>query len=329
MVNYSSVINPCGAKRGTYLKLQPQFSEIVDYYISTMQEENKLSPASIVITANRGTMFLYYLQNSSHSSLADIAEDEVIAFFIQDGKPFRETTYRYRLSEFLQTVSEKYPECSVLKNWLPFIRKTRKNIQYLTKEEVQAIKEVLLSDSSLLSYSEKAIGLILLYTGLRGCDVASLKLENIDWDKELITLNQSKTGLNVVIPLYVHVGNAIYDYLKHERNTHADSEYLFVNSKDNKYPMPMHALHYHVDKIYDVAKIRQNKGDRRGTHLFRHHLVTTYLKNEVPQPVITSAAGHYSPASDGPYFDSDIEHLRNCALSIEDFPLNWEVFDHA
>lgn len=327
MVNYSSGIIPCGAKRGTYLKLKPQFSEIVDHYIYVMQEENKLEPASIVITANRGTMFLYYLQNKNHSSLSDITEDEVIDFFVQDGKPFRETTYRYRVSEFLRKVSGRYPECSALDNWLPFIRKTRKNIQFLTKEEVQAIKEVLLSDSNLLSYSEKAIGLILLYTGLRGCDIAILKLKNIDWEKELISLNQSKTGVNVTIPMHVHVGNAIYNYLEHERST--DSEYLFIDSTDHLSPMPVYILRYHIDKIYTAAGIRQNKGDRRGTHLFRHHLVTTYLKNDVPQPIITNAVGHYNPASDEPYFGSNIDHLRKCALSIEEFPLNWVVFDHA
>lgn len=208
---------------------------------------------------------------------------------------------------------------------MPFIRKTRKNIQYLTEEEVKAIKEALLSESSGLTYCDRAIGLILLYTGLRGCDVASLKIENIDWDKELISLNQSKTDVGIVIPMHVRVGNAIYEYLKHERKS--DSDYLFTDSRGND--ISTVALHRRVDKIYKAAGIRQNKGDRRGTHLFRHHLVITYLKNEVPQPVITRAVGHSDPTSDEAYFGSDIEHLRICALSIGEYPLDWKVFDHA
>lgn len=325
MVIHSSGIVPSGAKQGIYLKLLPQFTEIVDHYISTKENERNLSVGSIIRTANRGTVFLFYLQNKKHCSLADVTEDDVIDFFIKDGKPFRETSYRYRLSDFFRTVSDLYPECTQFDNWLPFIRKTRKNIQYLTEEEVKAIKEALLSESSGLSYCERAIGLILLYTGLRGCDVGSLKIENIDWDKELISLNQSKTDVGIVIPMHVRVGNAIYEYMKNERK--ADSEYLFTNSLGNA--ISTSSLSWCVDKIYKAANVRQNKGDRRGTHLFRHHLVITYLKNEVPQPVITRAVGHSDPTSDEAYFGSDIEHLRRCALSIEKYPLDWKVFDHA
>lgn len=325
MINYSSGIIPTGAQRGTYLKLQTQYSEIVDHYISLKDGEGILSSSTINKTANCGTVFLFYLQTNNHVFLTDVTEDEVISFFIKDGKPFRESTYRYKLSGFLQTVSDRYPECSRLNDWLPYIRVTRKNIQYLTEEEIAAIKEVLLSETSGLSYCNKAIGLLLLYTGLRGCDVASLKLKNIDWDKELISLTQSKTGVGVVIPMHVYVGNAIYDYLKHERKS--NSEYLFVDSNNNGISVSL--LHYRVDRLYKTAGIRQNKGDRRGTHLFRHHLVTVYMKNEIPQPVITRAIGHSSPSSDEAYFSSDIEHLRRCALSIEEYPLNWEVFDRA
>lgn len=324
MVNQSSAIIPTGAQRGTYLKLQSYFSEIVDHYIFVKDNEKILSYGSIINNANRGTMFFYYLQANNHFILSEVTEDDVISFFIKDGKSFREASYRYRLSEFLKTVSYRYPECAQLNNWLPFIRQTRKNIQYLTEEEVKAIKETLLSESSCLTYCERAIGLILLYTGLRGCDIAALKLENINWDKELISLDQSKTDVGVIIPLHVYVGNAIYDYLKYERKS--GSEYLFVDSDGNN--ISVSKLHTRVDKIYKTAGVRQNKGARRGTHIFRHHMITTYLKNEVPQPVITRASGHSCPSSDEAYFSSDIEHLRKCALSIEEFSLNWEVFDH-
>lgn len=325
MVNFSPKITPTGSQRGTYLKLQPMFSEIVDHYISVKRDEGILSSSSIINSANRGTLFLYHLQQDSHFTLENVTEYEVIRFFIKDGKPFRETSYRYRLSDFLKTVSDRYPECALLETWLPFIRKKHKNIQYLTEEEISAIKDALLSESSDLSYCDRAIGLILLYTGLRRCDIASLEMENIDWKKELISLDQSKTGIGVVIPLNVYVGNAIYNYLKYERNS--SSRFLFVTSSG--IPFNSAKIYASANRIYKAADIRQNKGDRRGTHLFRHHLVTAFLENEVPRPVITRAVGHFNPTSDEAYFGSDIEHLRRCTLSIEEYPLNWEVFDNA
>ena len=69
------------------------------------------------------------------------------------------------------------------------------------------------------------------------------------------------------------------------------------------------------------------KGDRRGTHIFRHLLAITLLENEVPQPVISSTLGHTSPDSVEAYLSADFKHLQRCGLSIENFPVRKEVFN--
>jgi integrase len=74
------------------------------------------------------------------------------------------------------------------------------------------------------------------------------------------------------------------------------------------------------------AGIRNQPGDRRGFHLFRHHLATSLLENGVEQPVISSALGHQSPKSLHTYPGADFLHLKECALSIECFPVKEEVF---
>jgi len=75
----------------------------------------------------------------------------------------------------------------------------------------------------------------------------------------------------------------------------------------------------------DAAKIRLNSGDRRGFHLFRHHLAISLLENEVSQPVISQIMGHSSPVSVEAYLSADFRHLKDCALSIDCFPLRKEV----
>ena len=56
-------------------------------------------------------------------------------------------------------------------------------------------------------------------------------------------------------------------------------------------------------------------------------MATTLLANEVASPVISSILGHSSPESLNPYIDADIEHLRDCSLSISDYPVRKEVFE--
>ena len=49
------------------------------------------------------------------------------------------------------------------------------------------------------------------------------------------------------------------------------------------------------------------------------------LENGVPQPVITQTLGHTAPDSLEPYLRADFIHLKECALSVEQFPLAKEV----
>ena len=324
MVNETSRIKSGGAIRGHYSKLNQPYKSIIDYFMGQRCNE-RLSSSSILRMTTIACSFFFYLQSKAYESLDGVAEEDVISFFIEDGHPKYETSSRYRLSEFLEVVSDEYPVCLKIKNWLPYIRVTRKNIQYLTDEEVQIIKDACLDNSSTLSYQTRAVVMILLYTGLRSCDIASLKLSSIDWEKEVICVIQSKTDVPLTIPMHVHTGNAIYDYITKERNS--DSEYLFVTKKN--VPFKSRNVSENVNKLLKAAGIRQNKTDRKGTHIFRHHLATKLLENEVAQPVISQTLGHTDPVSVQAYLSADIKHLRQCSLSIEDFPLNWEVFDHA
>lgn len=324
MVNETSKIKPGGAIRGNYSKLKQSYRSIVDHFIE-QQCNGSLSSHSILYMTTIACSFFVYLQNKAYESLDEIAEEDVINFFIEDGHPRYETSYRYRLSEFLEAVSGEYPVCLKIRNWLPYIRVTRKNIQYLTDEEVQIIKDVCMNIGSPLSYQTRAVAMILLYTGLRSCDIASLKLSSIDWEKEVIHVVQSKTDVPLTVPMHVHAGNAIYDYITKERNS--ESEYLFVTEKNVQFKSG--DVPYCVKKLFKAAGIRQNKTDRKGTHIFRHHLANKLLENEVTQPVISQTLGHTDPVSVQAYLNADIKHLRECSLSIEDYPLNWEVFDHA
>ena len=74
------------------------------------------------------------------------------------------------------------------------------------------------------------------------------------------------------------------------------------------------------------AGVRNNPGDRKGIHLFRHYLATSLLGNGVEQPVISSTLGHQSPGSLAPYLSADFPHLKECALIIDCFPVRKEVF---
>ena len=139
--------------------------------------------------------------------------------------------------------------------------------------------------------------------------------------------NSRKRRSPLELPLTAVVGNAIYDYLKSER-PHTESRYIFV-SQLKPYDRLKHKVIGNVAvRIMKAAGIRQSKGDRKGFHIFRHHLATALLGNGVPQPVISRTLGHTSPDSLEPYLSADFPHLKECSISIERFPVPKEVFSH-
>lgn len=160
---------------------------------------------------------------------------------------------------------------------------------------------------------------------MRACDIAGMKLTSIDWEADEMYIPQQKTGQPLVLPLTATIGNSIYDFLANERPESSDS-HLFLSEIYPHYPFEAGAVWHQAAKIYKSASIRQEKGDRRGTHLFRHNVATSFLGSGVPRPIISQTLGHANSDSLEPYLHADLVHLRKCALSIDGFPVREEVF---
>jgi integrase len=315
-------------ERGAYPLLSPEFKSIIDYYNEAEKKRSK-KITTIYTESHNASTFLLALQQKGMDRLDSITEEAVLAVFLSsDGKLRRSCSYKKNIAAVFKACIPYHPEtCPRILAFLPALRETRKNIQYLTSEEIQKVKEALATAKNSLTLCDKAIGILALYTGLRGCDMAGLTLGAMDWGRDLICIKQQKTEFPLELPLTAVVGNAIYDYLTSER-PHTESRYLFV-SQHKPYDRLQHRSMGNVAvRIMKAAGIRQSKGDRRGFHIFRHHLATAMLANGVPQPVISRTLGHTSPDSLETYLSADFPHLKECAINIERFPVPEEVFSH-
>ena len=183
------------------------------------------------------------------------------------------------------------------------------------------------NDRNGLSYKYRAIGTLLYYTGMRCSDICGLTLDSIDLQYSVIRFAQQKTGNPVEIPLSTVVGNALVDYCVHERPT-TDSPYLFVTDRAPHRRLIKGGIQWAVIKIMEAADIRQGKGDRKGGHIFRHRAVSRMAEKNVPAPVISAIVGHANPKSLDSYLYADMEHIRECALELEKYPMAEEVFSY-
>jgi len=309
-------------RRTGYNSLSEEFKSVINCYCKTERIRGK-KESTIYTESHNATSFLLSLQHKGMDTLEKITEQAVINVFTSsDGKVTRSCSYKKNIAAVFKACAPFFPEgsCTRILSFLPALREKRKNIQYLTSEEISRIKTALTAEESSLSLRNKAIGLLTLYTGLRCCDIAALTMDSIDWTNDRLHIRQQKTDVPLELPLTTVVGNAIYDYLTRERHQ-VDHLEIFISQCHPYDGLKSRSMSNVANKIMKAANVRGADGDRKGFHIFRHHLATALLGNGIPQPVISRTLGHSSPASLDTYLSADFSHLRECSLSIEQFPL--------
>ncbi len=163
-----------------------------------------------------------------------------------------------------------------------------------------------------------AILLLATKLGLRASDICELRFENIDWENNVLTIVQYKTGKTLELPLLPEIGNAIIDYLKYGRPVSQES-HCFIHVQAPYDRIHTSDLGNVVRKYITLAGI--NCSNRRhGPHALRHSFASALLKTKAPLPVISEALGHQTTASSMFYLRIDITSLRKCALETPMVP---------
>lgn len=312
--------------RSSYFKLLPEFQEVMDLY-KIYAEAVGLKESTVKKRMYKGSSFLLYMQGRGHSSLSTISESDVLSFFTDDrGMAALSSTHKKEIRAIFNAELGIYTQnARRIVAYFPDIRKRRKNIKYLTPEESNAIRDCLNNTSNNLTLRNRALGMLLYFTGLRAIDAATIRFKDIDWEKDEIHILQHKSSIPVSIPLSAAVGNAIFDYIQNERPESNRSQ-IFLCGYPPYDPISGDTMWIITAAIYRAAGVRQSTSERRGAHLFRYHLATHLAEQGISQPVISEILGHEAPESLNYYLAADMVHLRECALSIEEFPVSEEVF---
>lgn len=156
-----------------------------------------------------------------------------------------------------------------------------------------------------------AILLLLARLGLRACEVAGMRLEDIDWNAGLVSIRR-KGGQRSVLPLPVEVGAAVAAYLRHGRSPTNNCRSVFMRSR-----APVRGL---VDPVAITSVVRNNlaragiNAPTKGAHQFRHGLATAMLRHGASLMEIGELLGHRSPETTRIYTKVDLKALRPLAL---------------
>lgn len=161
-----------------------------------------------------------------------------------------------------------------------------------------------------LGRRDYAILLLLVSYGLRAHEVASLTLDDVDWESERLYVPGRKAGHSTAFPLSAVVGKAILDYLRGGRPP-TDARELFLRTLAPYQPIRHHAVSCRVARYIRLAGISV---PRPGSHTLRHTCVQRLVDAELSLKEIGDYVGHRSPDSTKIYTKVAINALRQVAL---------------
>ncbi|WP_418081167.1 tyrosine-type recombinase/integrase [Thioalkalivibrio nitratireducens] len=103
--------------------------------------------------------------------------------------------------------------------------------------------------------------------GLRSGEIACLKIDAIDWQAGMVTLRGTKSFRQDILPLPVETGQALADYLQHERPPSASSAIFVSPQAPRGGPCTANAVRKIIMRAYRRSGIPHS-----GSHALRHYL---------------------------------------------------------
>jgi len=156
---------------------------------------------------------------------------------------------------------------------------------------------------------DRAIIMFFALYALRSSEVAKLRLDDIDWENNQISVFRSKQRKIQIYPLIHIVGNAIICYLRNVRPQNYCRE-IFLTLKAPIKPLSAGGLYNIVSRRMENIGLHSN---HRGPHALRHACATHLVSGGLTLKEIGDHLGHRSTSATRIYAKVDLLGLRQVA----------------
>lgn len=182
----------------------------------------------------------------------------------------------------------------------------------LTDQDAQRLVTACASPAD-VGARDAAITLLALTTGLRACDIIALRLGDLDWRAQVISLVQQKTKNPLLLPMPGVLAGRLAQYVLDDRPDSGD-DHVFLRSLAPHTRLADHASVYRITaEVFAKAGLVDVKA---GTRLLRHNAASRLLRAAVPLPTIAAVLGHASQESANTYLSIDDKRLLACVLPV-------------
>lgn len=292
--------------------LDGEIGEWSERYLESMKSMRR----SEFTILNHRRMLFYFIQglkSKGKCRIEELTEKDIIDFI--DAAEVAKGHHFYTIKSFCKFLYTNGAVKSNLGYVLEHNRPQEKEKlpSVYSKEEIIQIEKSI-EQSSAVGKRDYAIFLMASRLGLRASDIAAFSFDNIDWDKNLITLRQYKTKNPVELPLLVDLGEALVTYIRDARPK-SNCRNVFLTAKSPYSPMTRISINGVISRIMCQSGV-DTTGRHFGPHSLRHSLASNLLKDGTSIETISSALGHESTQTTMGYLRIDIQSLRMCPMEV-------------
>ena len=156
---------------------------------------------------------------------------------------------------------------------------------------------------------DRAILMVLVAYGLRAGEVAGLRLDDLDWEDEMLRVRRPKPGRTHHYPLSRGVGQTILRYLRELRPPRPERT-LFLSLNAPIRSLSAAAISHVVRSRLDRIGVT---GKRRGPHALRHGAAQHLLDHGLSMKQVGDYLGHRSVSATSAYAKVQLGALREVA----------------
>jgi len=295
-------------------ELNADFTMVLTEYLSRL-ETNPNSTRGYISIVER---FFLYLQEQGVLSTTHITPEDIQQFIVKISatRPKGMGNVVTALRKLIDLLAEK-GVITYSAGCIGVARKQDRKILTGIPEDDFEKAVTSIDRSTPIGKRDYAILLLGASTGLRACDIVTLKQGEINWIRNEICIVQSKTDKPLILPLKKSVGSAIAEYILEGRPTSAESN-VFLRARAPFIAISSVAVENLLYRSKIGADIEHVPQSGKAFHGIRRMLGKSMAENDVPVTTLAQVLGHVNfNSSTKQYIAIDIKNLRECALSFD------------
>jgi site-specific recombinase XerD len=283
-------------------------------YEHYLRHQRGLSERTIFHSWRFADRFLEFRFGEQAGDVSKITSSDIVAFLqhlTTRKPPLRDKTPSTHLRNFFRYLFKAGKTPINLSLSIPSVaqRHGTRLPRHLTPDQVEALIGAVRADTT-RGRRNNAMVLLLARLGLRSMEVVAMQIDDIDWRSgELIVRGKGKRHDRV--PLPADVGEALADYIKHDRVT--TSRALFVTDRAPHRPFKDGQVLNTILKNAFASLGLAIPAPYVGSHILRHSLAVNLVRRGASLDEIGDMLRHRSRTATMSYARLDIDGLRSIA----------------